>query len=339
MIRGRVVAVMWISGLLLAAWTQQSSAQAQAQPRTEETLDEVVVSGEQPGPGLWKVTNGANTLWVLGTYTPLPRDMKWRAREVESVIARSQTVIAPAEVEAGIGFFTGVRLLPTLLRARAIPDDGTLAEVLQPALYSRWAVLAKRYSLPDKVERWRPVLAGFVLRDEAMDAAHLSDREIAWPVVEKLAKRHDVMIRRPTVALDIKDPKGLIKDYTRINVSAEADCLETIVVQIEHGIPQLQSLANAWATGDVAALRNVETDPAEARCRDALMGSSRLGSEIKEAQRRYRQEILLAWEGALQRDGNALALAAVDELVARDGLLQELRDRGYVVSEPGVTGP
>jgi hypothetical protein len=38
----------------------------------DETLDEVVVSGEQPGPGLWQVKNGANTLWILGSHSPLP---------------------------------------------------------------------------------------------------------------------------------------------------------------------------------------------------------------------------------------------------------------------------
>ncbi len=38
-------------------------------------LDEVVVTGEHPGPGLWEVSNGERTLWILGTYAPLPKEM------------------------------------------------------------------------------------------------------------------------------------------------------------------------------------------------------------------------------------------------------------------------
>ena len=31
-----------------------------------------IVTGQQAGPGLWQVRNGANTLWILGTVWPLP---------------------------------------------------------------------------------------------------------------------------------------------------------------------------------------------------------------------------------------------------------------------------
>ena len=37
--------------------------------RTEAT---VVVTGEQPGPGLWLVRNGAHDLWILARSSPCP---------------------------------------------------------------------------------------------------------------------------------------------------------------------------------------------------------------------------------------------------------------------------
>ena len=58
--------------------------------RTEAT---VVVTGEQPGPGLWLVRNGAHDLWILGTLTPLPAGMQWQSSQVEQVIASAQEVI------------------------------------------------------------------------------------------------------------------------------------------------------------------------------------------------------------------------------------------------------
>ena len=54
------------------------------------------VSGVQPGPGLWQVRNSqGHTLWILGTVSPLPAKLDWRADEVQAVIASAQEVLGP----------------------------------------------------------------------------------------------------------------------------------------------------------------------------------------------------------------------------------------------------
>jgi hypothetical protein len=300
----------------------------------EDTLDEVVVSGEQPGPGLWQVKNGANTLWILGSHSPLPKKMQWRAHQVETVIARSQTVIAPPEVSAGIGFFTGLRLLPAMLRARSIPDDKTLADILPANLYARWSALKMRYSPPGKIDHWRPALAAFILYSQALDAAQLSERNVVWPVVEKAAKHSGVEIRRSAIPLQVKDPKGLINDYANSDFKAEIGCFEGLVTRMEHDMPQLQVQANAWATGDIEPLRRISADSPEQRCLDVLLGTPRLASMFEEARRKFRLELLLAMEGALQRNSGTLAVVGISELMAKDGILYELQQRGYQVIEP-----
>ena len=74
-------------------------------------LDEVLVTGEQPGPGLWRVSRGEHELWILGTFDPLPRKMSWRAEEATEVIGRSQAVLAPPGVDIDVGFFKGLTLV------------------------------------------------------------------------------------------------------------------------------------------------------------------------------------------------------------------------------------
>ncbi|MGV7186159.1 TraB/GumN family protein, partial [Xanthomonas axonopodis pv. bauhiniae] len=44
-------------------------------------LEAMVVRGVQPGPGLWKVSKGDHVLWILGTLSPLPKDLEWQATE------------------------------------------------------------------------------------------------------------------------------------------------------------------------------------------------------------------------------------------------------------------
>ena len=78
-------------------------------------LEQIVVSGEQPGPGLWKVTKGDHTLWILGTQTPVLQKMTWRAKGLEAIIAQSTEILT--EPSAGvsakqIGYFTMLTMLP-----------------------------------------------------------------------------------------------------------------------------------------------------------------------------------------------------------------------------------
>jgi TraB/PrgY/gumN family len=300
----------------------------------EDTLEEVVVTGEQPGPGLWQVKNGDHTLWVIGTHTPLPKKMKWRANEVESLILRAQDVVAASQINAGIGMFGALRLVPAILRARNIPDDGTLSQVLSPELYARWTALMQRYSLSRKVERLRPALAALAMYEKALDSAGLSSKDVVWPVVESAAKHSGVAIRRPEAMVTIKDPKGLINDYAKTDVKSEIGCFEGLVTRMEHDMPRLQIQANAWARGIIAPLRDAADDTLVQRCLDAVMATPRLAAEITEARRKQTLEILLAWEGALQRDHIALAVVPMHELLAKDGPLHEMRQRGYEVIEP-----
>src|SRR5687767_14561157 len=73
--------------LVLASLAPVAHAQA--------PIEEVLVTGEHPGPGLWKVTRDDSTLWILGTHTPLPTQLTWRSQQVEWVMTEAQQVIGP----------------------------------------------------------------------------------------------------------------------------------------------------------------------------------------------------------------------------------------------------
>ena len=62
-----------------------------------EDMETVLVTGEQPGPGLWKVSRDGHVMWVLGSIGALPDTITWRTKEIEARIAESQA--ARREVE------------------------------------------------------------------------------------------------------------------------------------------------------------------------------------------------------------------------------------------------
>src|SRR5688572_16502388 len=82
--------------LAYVALTFAASICFAAQPTIAEPdpdVEEVLVRGEHPGPGLWRVMHGEHTLWILGTHSPLPRWLDWRSQEIEMVVSEAQEVI------------------------------------------------------------------------------------------------------------------------------------------------------------------------------------------------------------------------------------------------------
>jgi hypothetical protein len=56
-------------------------------------MDEVVVTGERTGPGMWRVHRGAAQVWILGSMSPLPKGITWRATQVEQVLDSANEVL------------------------------------------------------------------------------------------------------------------------------------------------------------------------------------------------------------------------------------------------------
>ena len=55
-------------------------------PDTDESgLEVVLVVGEQPGPGLWKVSSGEHVMWILGEISPCPRKVRWKSKNFSNL--------------------------------------------------------------------------------------------------------------------------------------------------------------------------------------------------------------------------------------------------------------
>src|SRR5262245_9568750 len=251
MILGKVNLGVWLALSSLTVLGQEPATETA--PAT--TLDEVLVEGEQPGPGLWRVSKDDHVLWILGTHSPLPKKMSWRSAQVESVIAESQAVLTNTSVNADIGFWKGLTLLPSIIGIRNNPDGAKLREVVPPDLYARWTILKEKYIGRDNdPEKWRPIFAALELYGKAIEKSGLVSGGITWPVVEKTAKKHKVKIVRPRIELEIEKPRALIKEFKKGEL-ADIDCFQKTIERLETDLDAMRARANAWARGDIATLR------------------------------------------------------------------------------------
>ena len=299
-------------------------------------LDTVVVSGKQPGPGLWRVSKDGHELWLLGTLSPLPRRMEWSTEEVEAAIAKSQLILMPPSV--GIrakAAFGGLFLLPAMLRARNNPDKETLQELLPEADYQRWLKLKQRHLGRDRgVEKRRPIVAAAELYAEALEDSDLSEKNIAARVVERAAKRHDLEMVHPSVEMVIEDPKATLKELSG-SAFDDLECFRRSLDQVESDLETMKLRANAWALGEIGILRSRPLNNASQSCMDALLQNrvaKKLGMDDLPA------KVEAAWldaaEGALATHPRSFGLLRMDHLLRSDGLLAKLEARGYVVQAP-----
>jgi uncharacterized protein YbaP (TraB family) len=293
-------------------------------------IQDVEVTGEHPGPRLWRVSSGDHVLWLLGTLDPLPRKMQWRSRETESVIAEAQEVLyEQPSVSVHGNPLTWIRAYFQWRRVRTIPGNGTLKDWIRPDLYTRFTALETRFDPRDsRTEKLRPMYAALRLYGRALDASHLTPGPQSEEAVLKLARKHHVRIRQPKLRID--DPRGLISQLGEISRAAHEACLESIVERLETGLETMKTSARAWAMGDVTTLRALSSPREIEVCTDAVAGSPRMKDLIGQAKNGWDKEL----ESAIERNRTTLAMQSIYELLGPTGTLAGLRQKGYVVEGP-----
>lgn len=337
--------------ILLCAWLGAGLAGlARAQdepPAAVEPMEEVVVTGEFPGPGMWKVTRAedpTHVLWIVGDPPPLPKRMQWKSRDVESVVLRSQEILLDASVrmqpDEKIGVFRGLSLLPAAMKARRNPGEATLRERVPPQLYSRWLVQKKRYLGRDGgVEAWRPLFAADKLRRAAFDELKLRESGMVWEAVGKLARKRKIPVTTPNVEFKFhtRDLKSKIREFSRESL-ADTECFAATLDLTEALSDTLTESrrAHAWATADLETLESLPPLPNPyVPCAMAVLGSE-VAKEIIPTD--IREQLYASWMQAaaqsLAANETTLAIVPLGKLMREGGYLERLRARGYLIDAP-----
>ena len=337
------VAVLVAAALVGPAHAQSAQEPAaQAQPvelalpddgiRTEAT---VVVQGEQPGPGLWLVRKGNHDLWILGTITPLPANFQWQSRQIDEVIANAQEVIYPPSmsVNSGIGKFRTMLLLPSLIGVKNNPDGKKLSDVLPPATYVRWSAFRDRF-LDRDADKLRPAFAADALWKAAIKRSAMSDRNVTKAVVAAAVERHNPKVTTVEHVIMVKDPKAALKQF-KASPLEDMGCLERTLDRLGQDMETLRARANAWATGDVAAIRAMPLSDQYQACMEAITESG-IGRKLGmgDVAAKLREEWLVKAQAALDANATTFAVLPMRDLLRSGGVVDALKAKGYTVLAP-----
>jgi len=294
------------------------------------TIEEITVIGRYPGPPLWKVTSGARTLWIFGELTPVPKGLEWDPRNAERVLDRAGGVIGGPRVSAMT--LNPIRLFKLFRAARRLvrlPEGTTLADQMPAEIYARYTALRARYlpKVKDDDEDMRPALAALRVYGAALDDAGLTmDSDVGKKIERKMrrsrAEEADVLVET--------EPETVIEDLKKVTPEAELACFESTLASIETDLEGMKERANAWAIGDVDALKRFDYPDSQGNCLQALLSAPGFVE--------LRDELYSKWLGeaehALATYDTSFSVLPMRELVAADGLLAQLAARGYTVTAP-----
>ncbi len=302
---------------------QLSSARAADEPPVQ--LDELTVTGERSGPGLWHVHRGSAQLWILGSVSPLPKDMTWRSKQFEEVLNGADQVLVAKPVEIGIA--RAMWLVVTEHSLILAPHGKKLKDLMPADLYARFARQRARFTDdPDKWERYRPLVASAFLEEDALHRIGLSTKLDLGEEVRSLAHKHHVRIEEFKIA-GLRDILDALKTMPP---ATEDKCVAASLATLETGLPRLIDRAQAWATGDVEKIQSLPESKEVAACRAAITMESASGDLYSLLRRTWIDNM----KQHLQQGGVTVAVVSMDMLLQPGGFLDALRAGGYEIDQP-----
>ncbi|HEX6638696.1 MAG TPA: TraB/GumN family protein [Steroidobacteraceae bacterium] len=293
----------------------------------EEDMQVVLVTGVHAGPAMWKVSSGIRVLWILGEISPYPRKLKWRSKEFERRLRQSQELIID---------FSGYWWIDddnsaALDKASRIPDGKKLEDIISPELHARVVETAAKFGNPS-LEPWRPFSATNRLVSAAMKTLELDGFSVRFAAA-KLGEW-----RKSKVTFFSAPELPFEERLVNWQSPANEVCLKRLVDTIGDGGDGVLQLANAWAVGDIPALRELVPKYSFSRdgfrageCAAAMHGGEKQADEYKT---RRTQAWVAEIERAFKTNRSTIAVVLMSELFEPDGYLAALRAKGYEIAEP-----
>lgn len=283
-------------------------------------VEEVLVVGEHPGPGLWKVSKRSHSLFILGTHAPLPADLVWRSTEVESAIARSNEILGAYSVSLRVDQEGALQ-----------SKREQLKDVLPPRMYAQWRALRDKYIGDREADSLLPAAAALLLQARAYERSGLTYSDAVWRKIYQLAQERAVAVRPQNY------DTRLVAGGRRRTASASNNGVKYLAETMDRlssDIRDARSRANAWATGDISAMQElIAKDASYARSR-AYSWPFLNDEEVQSLHRDAENQLLATLERAINRNEATFAALPMHLLLGKEGVLARLRASGYRLDEP-----
>ena len=299
-----------------------------------KTIEEVIVSGRRPGPPLWRLENGDNTLWVFAIVDTVPKSLEWDSSGIEHVLSESQQYFPPINRSVSASVLNPIKAIGMLRRfnkLKKIPGDRTIKDYLSAQEYEKFSRLKAQYTPGNKkIEKLTPVFAADTLFKGAKQEYGLVDSRKISKAISKLAKRNKLEITKIKARENI-EAKPIFEALENLSDAEHSECLSLVMGTLDDDVGSLINYALLWADSDPQAL----IDNSIPRLQDSSCAEFFLNSD--QAQRLIRQSEeawLSATQKALENNLSSFAVLGLHDVIESDGLLNRLAARGFKLVGP-----
>jgi hypothetical protein len=133
----------------------------------------------------------------------------------------------------------------------------------------------------------------------------------------------------------VEQPRQAVKEFKNTSMD-DRDCFRKTLDRIDTDLGTMTERANAWATGDLDALRKLPYTDQLTAC-DAALSATGLGQRlgVTDLDVRVRQKWLDTVSSALDKNTMSIAVLPIHRLLsADDGYLPALAALGYSIQAP-----
>ncbi|MDB5452770.1 MAG: GumN family protein [Caulobacteraceae bacterium] len=341
----------------LVAWA--APAAAQFGPTLDErttVVEELVVRGFG-GPPWWKVTDKDTTLYILADPGDLPPGVTFDQRLLERRVAAANTIVVAPRVTVGLGM---VLVAPRGLKLVNQLNGSTKTDLepsLPPDVRARFAAARSAIGRPEtRYGALSPGLAGIALAGDVEVFRQSKNpppkgAKSVEAIVLALAKPRKVRVI-PSASYGSGIFGELLNDLRKPGMPCLVSSLDAIEAPVRPVAPGRQrEIVEAWTEGDVRPLldsarsstgtsaaalnlvlgrKSVNLRMSTPACINAMPLTVRMKTQ-------YIGDQVATLERVLGKPGQAVAVLDAGMLLMTDGILDQLRRKGFTVTAPNAS--
>ena len=312
---------------------------ALASSQTTAALPAVQV--DQYGPAIWGVSKGNNVLWIVGSVSPIQKDLKWNSANVTELMKTARVFIADkrsVNIEKGLPI---LRLLQVDWlehhQWRENPHGAVLSNILPNSIYEQWLQLWGKYGNGhNPPDRLTPYYAQRILYKRFRDHYGLKERYVDHALIH-IARQDGLRIKHPVL---IQDVSHFEKAFLRIRKQQDGDhfaCFRATLGRVAHDYSKIYYRAQAWAVGDISQLEYLKPTSRHS----CYWNSTYRAAYTKEyggQNLRFKHRLVDYYGMIIRKYPVAVTVLPINILLSAKGFIYQFRKLGYGITDPqGIT--
>ena len=302
-----------------------------------------IVQVDQYGPAIWGISKGNHVLWIVGSVSPIQKDLKWNSTNVTELMKTARVFIADKR-SANLEKKPPISILRLIQvdwlehhQWRENPHGAVLANILPNSIYEQWLQLWKKYGHGhNPPDRLTPFYAQEILYRRFRDHYGLRERYVDHALIH-IARHDGLRIKRPVL---IQDVSHYEKAFLRIRKQQDGDhfaCFRAILERVAHDYPKIYYRAKAWAIGDLSQIEYLKPTSRHS----CYWNSTYRAAYTKEyggQNLRFKHRLVDYYERIIQKYPVAVTVLPINILLSSKGFIYLFRKLGYVITDPQGKG-